>query len=192
VKVPAYILAGGRSSRFGSDKARATLEGKPLVVRLAQMLEPVAASVTAVADMPGKYADLGLRTIADLRPGLGPMAGLEAALDDADGEWILLTSCDLLILHSTWVERLLEQAGTDVEVVAFRDELWQPLPALYRVTLLEAVRKQLDRGELAMWKLIERARHRAAPLPADWPAVVQVNTPADLEHAERGVGRRGP
>ena len=98
--MPVYILAGGRSSRFGSDKARALLDGEPLVARLARQIEPVARRVTVVAEAADTYADLGLRTIADRRPGLGPLAGLEAALLDATNppkstaDWLILLSCD--------------------------------------------------------------------------------------------------
>ena len=52
--VPAYILSGGRSSRFGSDKARALAAGKPLILHAADTVAPVAASITVVADRPDK------------------------------------------------------------------------------------------------------------------------------------------
>lgn len=74
VQVPVYILAGGRSSRFGSDKARAALHGRPMIVRIAELLRPVAESMIVVAEQSDKYADLGLLTIADAIPGQGPLA----------------------------------------------------------------------------------------------------------------------
>src|SRR4051794_14706591 len=76
---PAYILAGGQSQRFGSDKARAPLDGKPLIVHVAESLKPIASSVTVVAKDFGEYDDLGLVSIGDLQPGLGPMGGLLTA-----------------------------------------------------------------------------------------------------------------
>ena len=83
-RLPIYILAGGRSSRFGSDKARAVLDGEPLIKRVARMAMPIAESTTIVADRTGKYDDLGLRSIADDPPHLGPLGGLAAALGIAE------------------------------------------------------------------------------------------------------------
>jgi molybdopterin-guanine dinucleotide biosynthesis protein A len=77
--IPVYLLAGGRSSRFGSDKARAELAGVPLILRLAHQVEPVASPLVVVADRRDKYLDLGLTTIADALPGLGPLGGLLTA-----------------------------------------------------------------------------------------------------------------
>ena len=64
-KVPVYILAGGKSSRFGQDKARVQLHGQPLLLHTARMVQAFASSITVVANAVDKYADLGLRTIAD-------------------------------------------------------------------------------------------------------------------------------
>ena len=64
--LPVYILAGGKSSRLGRDKAMVEIGGEPLLVRVIRSLEPVAASVTVVADRLGKYRNLGIETIADL------------------------------------------------------------------------------------------------------------------------------
>ena len=63
-QVPAYILAGGRSVRFGSDKARALVEGEPLIRRVADGLAQVTGSITAVAQQADAYADLGVKHVA--------------------------------------------------------------------------------------------------------------------------------
>lgn len=182
MSLPLYIVAGGRSVRFGSDKARAELEGVPLLIHTARALAPSASSVTVVADRADKYADLGLRTIADRAPGLGPLGGLQAALEDlpAGDDWLLLGSCDLLGLRPRWVEALREAAADPHGVVAFHDQRWEPMPALYHRRVLPAVEAAITAGELTLWRLIEGCDPVALPLPAGWEAVVQVNTRDDL------------
>ncbi|HEY9840887.1 MAG TPA: NTP transferase domain-containing protein, partial [Candidatus Obscuribacterales bacterium] len=64
--LPVYLLAGGRNSRFGSDKARALLGGSPLILQVARLLHPYAADLKVVATTAGAYADLGLETLADI------------------------------------------------------------------------------------------------------------------------------
>ncbi|HEX7010205.1 MAG TPA: molybdenum cofactor guanylyltransferase [Phycisphaeraceae bacterium] len=184
--LPVYILAGGKSSRFGSDKARAVLEGQPLILRLAQALKPWAQRLTVIADQPGKYDDLGLTTIADRTPGLGPLGGVWTALLDAQQHqphqpcWTLVAPCDLLIIKPAWVEVLLAHRQADAEAVAFGDGRWQPLPGLYHTALARRIQQQIERGELALHRLLDESRAVAAPLPADWPTLFQANTPQDL------------
>ncbi len=182
----AYILAGGLNSRFGSDKARAQLGGTPLVRRIADAAMQYARDVAIVAAIKDQYADLGIRTIADNEPGNGPLGGLQAALIDASSmgsEWIFLASCDLIELKQTWIERLTDHCTGSAEFVAFRGSHWEPLVACYHTSLIPRVSKQLRERNLAMWKLLESSTGVTLPLPADWPAQVQANTPGELAAA---------
>lgn len=185
-RLPAYVLAGGKSSRFGSDKARAVLQGTPLIVRVSDVLRPVCHEVLAVADKPGKYADLGVETIADRRPGLGPLAGVEAALADRLDRygpgWVVLASCDLAGLETEWVEEILRNLS-ETGAVAFRGDLWQPFPAAYHTDLLPLVTEALDAGRASFQRLLSdpQAKATALPMPSDWPAVPQVNTREDFD-----------
>src|SRR5437879_3536860 len=110
-RIPVYILAGGKSRRFGSDKARAILDGKPLILHVADALRPIASSLTVVADISGKYDDLALTTITDLQPGLGPLGGLFTALNDCRHPWLLLAPCDFAGIQPRWIETWIEHAG---------------------------------------------------------------------------------
>jgi molybdopterin-guanine dinucleotide biosynthesis protein A len=185
--VPAYILAGGRSSRFGSDKARALVGGTPLILRAAHELEPHASRITVVASQPDAYADLGLRTIGDRAAGRGPLGGLEAALaDDAGAGWILLGACDLLGLGAGWISQLLaaRELAAEAPAIAFRGALrWEPLPALYHARIAARARRELAAGELALHRLLADAGARGLPCPEGWEDLVRVTTPADLARA---------
>lgn len=181
-RLPVYILAGGRSSRFGSDKARAILHGQPLLRHVATMLEPIATDLTVVADRAGKYADLGFRTIADRQPGLGPLGGLDTALVDlpSGSDWLVLCSCDALVIRSAWLARLVEAIADRCDAVAFKSDRWQPMPALYARAAAPAVARQIERDQRSMQALLNRLRMADLPLPDDWPQLCQANTPDDL------------
>ena len=197
---PAYILGGGKSRRFGSDKARAMLHGEPLIVRIARRLTAEGDQVAAVADVAGKYADLGLRTIADRQRDRGPLAGLEAALGDrldrAGPGWIMLASCDLADIQPAWLVALQHamtlQTGTaDAGAVAFRSDFWQPFPAAFHTRCLEGVQQCLGGGRASFQRLFSglAAAASALPLPTDWPDIPQVNTPAELARLRERDGR---
>lgn len=176
---PLYIFAGGQSVRFGpEDKARAEVAGMPLVLHVAQTLESYAACVTVVGRRPGQYEDLGLRTIADLRPDLGPLGGLQAALLDADTEHVFVVGCDQAYPHPDWLRAL---STPQASAVAYRDDVrWHPMFARYGRALLPEVEARLERGPRAMWRLLDAVGARALPLPPDWSSMYSVNTPGDL------------
>ena len=180
--LPAYILAGGASRRFGSDKARAEVDSVPLIVRLARRVEPHVSRVVVVASREGEYADLNLHTVGDLIPGLGPLGGLLTALRDArDAEWVLLLSCDLTELNPEWISALLAARTVDARIVAFQSEPRQPFPALYHRDLVPLVRDAIDQEQLSMQRLLRTASTVSAPLPPDWPEVPQANTREELQ-----------
>ncbi len=187
-KISVYILAGGKSRRFGSDKARALLSGgstgrvgaKPLVLHVADALRGFAARITVVADRVGKYDDLGLKTIADIEPGLGPLGGLATALADCPEPWLLLASCDFPGLRPGWIATLLDHRSDDDDAVAFRSDRWQPMPAIYRRTFRAPVDEFLRLRRDSFQQLLSQSKVKALAIPEDWPAQSGINSPEDL------------
>ncbi len=172
----AYILAGGRSSRFGRDKARAMLDNLPLIQRQAAQLRDCGCRVRVVARHAGAYADLGLETIGDLEPDRGPVGGVRTALTHRRAGWALITSCDLLEVSPVWIETLRTAVTKECDAIAFRDDRWQPFPGLYHTRLLECP-DAWDRGSLQ--HLFDHAKTISLPAPRD-PGIRQVNRPGDL------------
>lgn len=192
--LPTYILAGGRSSRFGSDKARALIGNTPLIQHLCQSLAPLASSITVVAEVADKYADLNLRTIADLAPGQGPKGGLQTALRDlpATQSWLLLCPCDVLRIKPEWLARWADLRA-DADAVAFKDQqFWQPLPALYARTCLPVVEQQLTAGQRSMQTLLNQIRTAPLPLPPDWAELGSINTPEELKTLQTNATLQPP
>lgn len=188
-RLPVYILAGGRSSRFGSDKARAILDGRPLIQRVADLLSPVASAVTVVADRKDKYSDLGFRTIVDLHPGLGPLAGLETALADlpAESRWLLLCCCDAAIIQSTWLDTLLAARSAQHEAIVFAGKHAQPMPGLYAHDAVPIVTHHLKSNQRSMQHLLRETKTLKLPLPDDWPENWQINTPEDHQKQSASI-----
>jgi molybdopterin-guanine dinucleotide biosynthesis protein A len=90
------VLVGGFSRRLGRDKGRLSLGGVELALLQARRLEAFAGEVVLVARAAGRYEDLGFPVWVDRRPGCGPVAGLERALEGAgDDRSVLLLACDL-------------------------------------------------------------------------------------------------
>jgi molybdopterin-guanine dinucleotide biosynthesis protein A len=180
---PAYILAGGMSSRFGTDKARVLRDGIPSLIWLhRKLLESGCPSVTVVARSSNAYHDLGIDAITDNWPGMGPIAGLEASLSDTRSEKILLVSCDLLEVRSAWLQQLAFPQG---DAVAFRDKIWHPFPGCYHRNLLPILRNQLacQSSKRSFQGLLNhnQVASISIPIPCDWPAMISFNTKAEFE-----------
>jgi len=167
------------------------LDGTPLINRLADILQPIATRLTVVADKRNKYSDLGLPTIADRQPNLGPLGGLDAALADMNAHqatnqhWILVVSCDLVIFRHSWFVQLWTQCEShqSSNAIAFKnsENCWEPLLALYNRTIHSRVQEHIAEDRRSMQYLLNNTETTPVPTPQDWPDLIQVNTEDELQ-----------
>ena len=132
---------------MGRDKALLPWNGTTVAEHLAEMLRPFANPVTLIGE-PSRYAQLNLPCLADLRPGLGPLAGLETALSTTKTDWNLILPCDVPQIDATILRQLLAPLHqTDVTTIVLRDGTGQmhPLCALYHRDCLAVVQRALNR-----------------------------------------------
>lgn len=185
------VLAGGRSVRFGGEKAVAVLEGRPLLAWAEQRLRTACANV-AINVRPGTESEaaakaLGLPTLYDA-PGdaAGPLAGVKAGLiwAEAQGASTLAVSpCDAPLLPNDLYVRLLERAEAGAAMAETSDGR-QPLCAVWPVTALPLVREALAGGaHPPTWQVLERLGARKVFFEPP-EAFANINTPADLAAVE--------
>ncbi len=187
--VGAAILAGGQSRRFGRDKALAELGGRSLLARVAASLDACAPKL--IVAPPGRYALPGWQPVPDTRPGEGPLAGLEAALGAAPGDWVALSAVDLPLLTPAYWALLAQHRRPGAQFVAGVAEGGgtQVLAALYHVSARPLASALLDAGERRLRALEAMLR----PVHVPWDAVRAVapdafrnaNTPEDLAGLDR-------
>jgi molybdopterin-guanine dinucleotide biosynthesis protein A len=176
MRAAGFVLVGGHSVRMGRDKARlSTASGLLLENVAARVLE--AAGSVALVGQPERYADLPFDRLADARPGLGPLAGLEAALASRRGDLNLVLACDMPDLPLPWLERLLATAreSEDLCVIA-RDSAGRlhPLCGVYKTACLPLVREALDEGRLRLLDLVANLRAAEIAVPG---TIGNLNTP---------------
>lgn len=187
--LPVYILAGGQSSRFGSDKARASIGEAPLLATLAEVLAPVASAITVVADRPGRYNDLGLRTLGDVLPGQGPLGGLFTAIEDMAGAgWLALVACDWAGLQARWIDALCHRAADGAQCVLYRHQRREPLLALYHTSIGPRAEAHLEAGRRSMSGLLESIRCTEVDPPDGFARAVNINSRDDLAAFLRNRG----
>jgi molybdopterin-guanine dinucleotide biosynthesis protein A len=145
--IAAFVLAGGRSSRMGTDKAFLELAGKPLVLRVVQLARQVTPEVTIVGD-PAKFAEFG-PVIEDVYRNRGPLGGIHAALTNSQAEWNLMLAVDVPFVTAEFLKYLLARAqSSPAEVtVPSVDKYFQPLCGVYRKSFLTLADRALSEGK---------------------------------------------
>lgn len=194
--ITAVILAGGRSSRMGRNKALLPVGGIPVIEKLVKELSQVTETVLIAGGPKETYSYLEAEMISDTFPGAGPLAGLHAGLKAAATTWSVFVACDMPFAGREavrWLaERTLqaEKEGKEavIPVVEGRE---QPLLAAYRRSVLPGLEQTLREGQLKLTRWTEglkadypdgAAMARAAGIPAE-RIPFNMNRPEDYRQA---------
>jgi molybdopterin-guanine dinucleotide biosynthesis protein A len=195
--VNGLILAGGRSRRFGAEKAAAQLGGVSLLERACAQLggtcDQVAVSAPAGGEAERLAVRLGLVRLED-PPGSprGPLSGVLAGLHwtRGVGELLLTAPCDAPLLPQDLAERLLAAIGAAPAAVARSPGGLQPLCAIWRTMMIRPLQAALADG---LHPPAHRILADANAVIVDFPdeaAFLNVNTPEDFAEAERRLKAR--
>ncbi len=175
----AWVLAGGRSSRMGSDKALLEFDGLPLVMRAVRAVSEVCETVSVVGD-PARYAALGLPVVADEFVDAGPLAGIEAALRTTVAEWNLVVACDMPAIEAAILASLFTAASEgDCALPRYPDGKTEPLCAVYSRRCHPHIRAALEAGVRKVTAALEGLAIRYVPVTREH-AFTNLNTPEDV------------
>ena len=188
------MLAGGRSTRFGSDKLLVAYRAMPLlhhaVIRLAEVCAEVVIVIAPDAPDPTVPVGVEARFVRDPREGEGPLLGLLAGLEAVATPLAIVAGGDMPDLSTGVLLEMLRVVGeTSVDAVALQDGDWfRPLPSLIRVSpARDAARSLLHTGERSLRSLLQALRTAVIDEPT-WTALDpsrgtlhDVDEPSDLD-----------
>ena len=183
----AIVLAGGRSERFGSDKALAPFRGEPLLAHALRGVRAEFGEVLVVAKRAGPYAAFGARIVLDRSPLSTPLSGLEAGLAATDAELVFCCAADMPYAADARLLDALFAAlpAHDAGVPTCRGAR-QPLCALYRRgPCLAAASALLAEGSAGPKRLLDMVRTAFVDWPDDRP-FLDADTPQRLAELESG------
>jgi molybdopterin-guanine dinucleotide biosynthesis protein A len=184
-----FILAGGRSTRMGRDKAQIFWGRGTLLSHACEQMRKIVSETYIVGRI--ESPDARCAVLSDTFLGRGPLAGIHSALKHTETDWNLVLALDLPLVSSALLEFVAKACGDPNQAVAIRvgDHL-QPLCAAYHRCLLWEIEARLHAGELSIHCLFEAARTRIIEekdlLSAGFGVemLLNVNTPEDLERAK--------
>jgi molybdopterin-guanine dinucleotide biosynthesis protein A len=186
-----FILAGGKSSRMGVDKAFLEFEGRTLLGRAIAVLSEACNEVAIVGDR-AKFASRGT-VVSDLYPGCGPLAGIHAALTHSSADLNLVMAVDMPSVSPELVQFLFATAAEcDAVVVLPRTATGsQPLCAVYRRAFAATSEAALKAGKYKIDALFAGIAVRTveegelASAGFSESMFFNVNTPDDLRSSKR-------
>jgi molybdopterin-guanine dinucleotide biosynthesis protein A len=187
-EVCAFVLAGGKSSRMGRDKAALSLDGQTLLERTKELAKGVAERVRIV----GPRSVYGVDAIEDVYPDCGPLGGIHAALTNTATDLNLILSVDTPFVAPQFLQLLVSEAaraGTTV-TVPYVGERFQPLCAVYRREFLALAEAALRAGNNKIDALFCHTTVRRVDeaeimrLAFDPRMFDNLNTPEDFERAQ--------
>jgi FdhD protein len=194
--VTGVILAGGSSSRMGSNKALLLHRGGRIIEGVYRALSELFEEVIVVTNTPHLYDFLPCRKVADIYPGRGVLAGIHAGLLASSEPAVFVVACDMPHLNGDLIRHLTALCeGVDM-VLPLSDGGFEPLHALYGKECLPAIEELIEAGDRRVISLVPRVRVREVPSgevttfdPA-FDSFVNINTPDDyfrLRNGEKSV-----
>lgn len=183
------ILAGGQSTRMGSDKALLELQGQRMLERVHRTMADLFGATLLVTNQPERYAFLPCPALPDQFVGAGSLAGIHAALSHADTELVFVVACDMPFLSPAVIRYLCSLSnGYDIVVPASMTGL-EPLHALYRRSCLPEMTAMLTNSRKRITELYAQKKTLQVP----WPAIanlpgadhtfLNLNTPGEFKAA---------
>lgn len=188
------ILAGGRSRRYGTNKALVTLDGIPLIERVCRILKLVADPVIVNTNDPELFQFLGLPTVRDRIPGLGPLSGIHAGLSVLPGEAALFVACDMPYLNAGLIRFMAASRGNADAVIPRVSGLPEPLHAIYAKTCFAPVSRAIERGEHRIVSFFQDIRiqyiheNQIRRFDPNLDVFANINRPEELQLAETRAG----
>lgn len=196
LEVTGIILAGGKSSRMGRNKALLDFGGRSIIEHTADLFKSIFPEVILVTNTPEEYANLGIKTVTDIFPGKGSLGGIYTGLFHSSHDYSFIASCDMPFLRRELIEFLISlKDGYDVVVPRLKDG-HEPLHALYSKKSLKQIEMMINKGDLRIIgfypevSVREVSEEELAPFNPEPSSFININTPEEYEEAVGRTGKR--
>ena len=176
--ITGIILAGGKSSRMGSDKGLLKLDNSTFIERIATVLKPFVNDIIIVSDYKAHDA-FGLKRIKDLYKDAGPLSGILSGLKQSKTENNIVLSCDIPFISEELITKLIAHSDEDALINQIECEgKTMPLIATYKKQCCLAIQKALDNDERRVRVLVKSLNPNTISVDSNYKLMVEnINTP---------------
>lgn len=188
--ITGIILAGGKSSRMGTDKGFLLLNKKPFVQYSIDALKPLVSNILIVSDNQD-YDRFGYNRINDITKNAGPVAGICSGLEASLTEYNLILSCDIPLINSEILMELIKNIDDDLEIIQVETNgKSMPLIAIYKKQVKDSFSKLLINDERRLRVAVNACKVKNIILEKENALhVMNVNTQNELKIVENEYNR---
>jgi molybdopterin-guanine dinucleotide biosynthesis protein A len=152
------VLAGGKSTRLGRDKALERIGVCPLIRHVVDRLSALGNEIIVVTSHTDTLPDLGVKKVADIYPDKGPLGGIYTGLKAASTRYCVVVGCDMPLLNVALLRHLMDLSpGFDV-VLPRVDGNLEPLHAVYSRDCLEVIERALQQNRLQIQRFFHEVK----------------------------------
>ena len=153
MQITGIILAGGKSKRMGADKALLKLNGKTLLERSIELIQPFCKTILISSNNP-EHKKFKIETIPDEISDCGPIGGIYTCLRKSETTWNFVISVDSVFVEQEFIKFLISEIDEFSAIVPIHSKGKEPLIALYNKNSLIEFEKMLNLGDFKMYNLI--------------------------------------
>jgi molybdenum cofactor guanylyltransferase len=192
--VTGVILAGGKSSRFGRNKAFIQVQGIPLIERVLRVMASVFERRLIVTNTPEEYGYLGLPMVQDLIKGIGSLGGIYTGLATISDDAGFFVACDMPYLNEGLLRYLVSLREGHDAVVPRINRMVEPLHAVYAKPSIGTLKELIESGQRQILELFSRIDVRYVEeetirsFEPDLRCFANLNSPEDLAGIEATPG----
>lgn len=179
----AYILAGGKSQRMGTDKGLLPLGGKPFVSHIYEAVKPIVGENIVIVSSNADYDFLGYTRIEDIVQDKGPVGGIYTALQHSKTKLNFILSVDAPLVSTELLLWILENQDGSYQMtqVQLQDKAY-PLIGIYDRSLVSIFDENTKKDRLRLRQVIKEIKHQTLLIPEKWSDQVQnINTPEEYQ-----------
>ena len=144
----AVILAGGKSSRMGTNKAFLELKGKTFIELQIELLREMFDEIFISANTPSEYEYLNLPVFKDIYPDKGPLGGIYTSLINSSSFHTFMLACDMPFVESGLIKHLKDLTKEYDVVIPKSEKGLEPLHAFYSKKCIDPIKRELDENNL--------------------------------------------
>lgn len=182
-KITAYILAGGKSQRMGTDKGLLLLDGKPFVSHICEAVSPIVGDSIVIVSSNADYDFLGYTRIEDIVADKGPVGGIYTALHQSKTKLNFIISVDAPLVTTELLLWILENHSDSFLMTQVQaNEKSYPLIAIYDQSLVTVFEVNLRNHQLRLGRVRDEIAYQTIYVPEKWNNQVQnINTQEEYQ-----------
>ncbi|MCC7332354.1 MAG: molybdenum cofactor guanylyltransferase [Flavobacteriales bacterium] len=155
MEVGAIILAGGKSSRMGTDKGLLLFENKPMVMHLVETVKKITKHILIIAN-DSRYKSFGIPVYEDLIKNAGPLAGIYTGLYHTPFEKNIVLSCDTPLVKVDLLQILIDNCENCQATIPIKDDKTHQLIGIYSKSCLPIIQNEIDKKRLRIKDVLSK------------------------------------